>query len=167
MLDIYPVQLKSEKKIEDVQGFDWEKTTKEQQENYMKNFESLQVRKMKYDKPLAIILNPNSGLMLDKRARLESYLKENNIPFEVHETKKAGDSFDIPMELDLNKYSALVSCGGDGTLSDIINGMMSREDQVRLPIAIIPNGSGNAAANGLGMQNTDLALDALKTRTVS
>jgi diacylglycerol kinase (ATP) len=122
---------------------------------------------MSYDKPVAIILNPNSGLMLDKRATLETYLSENNIPFEVYETKKAGDSFDIPMEMDLKKYSAILSCGGDGTLSDIVNGMMSREDGMRLPIAIIPNGSGNAAANGLAMQTTDLALAALKARTVS
>ena len=41
MLDIYPVQLKADKKIEDIQGFDWEDTTKEQQESYMKNFESM------------------------------------------------------------------------------------------------------------------------------
>jgi diacylglycerol kinase family enzyme len=59
---------------------------------------------------------------------LTNFLTENTIPFEIHETKKAGDSFDIPMELDLTKYSAIVSCGGDGTLSDIVNGMLSRED---------------------------------------
>jgi hypothetical protein len=29
MLDIFPVERKADKKVEDLQGFDWENTTKE------------------------------------------------------------------------------------------------------------------------------------------
>jgi diacylglycerol kinase family enzyme len=52
----------------------------------------------------------------------------------------------------------LISCGGDGTLFEVVNGMLEREDGKKLPIGIIPNGSGNAGAGGLGIRDTDMAL---------
>jgi len=58
------------------------------------------------------------------------------------------------LELDFSKYSGLVSSGGDGTLFEVMNGMLEREDGARLPIGIIPNGSGNACASGLGIRDT-------------
>ena len=69
-------------------------------------------------------------------------------------TKKAGDSFEIPYEMNLEKYSALFSCGGDGTLSEVVNGMLAREDGVRKPIGVIPNGSGNGMSCGLANRDT-------------
>jgi hypothetical protein len=35
---------------------------------------------MKYEKPIAIILNPNSGKKIMKKERIEEFLKERNIP---------------------------------------------------------------------------------------
>ena len=64
----------------------------------------------------------------------------------------------IPLEIDLNDYSALVACGGDGTVNEVANGMLAREDGVRVPLGVIPNGSGNAISSGLGMRDTELAL---------
>ena len=45
--------------------------------------------------------------------------------------------------------------------------MMAREDGIKKPIGIIPNGSGNAGACGLALRNTELALQAIATRTCS
>jgi diacylglycerol kinase family enzyme len=80
-------------------------------------------------------------------------LKENKIPYEFFETKKAGDSFEIPLTMDLGKYSALVSVGGDGTIFEVANGMLAREDGIRVPLAVIPSGSGNGLASTLGIRS--------------
>jgi len=45
--------------------------------------------------------------------------------------------------LDIDEYSAIVAVGGDGTLHEVVNGMLQRLDKRRLPVAFIPNGSGN------------------------
>ena len=131
---------------------------------FLDNFESIQVRNIDDCKPVAVIINPNSGKKIDKVGRVENYFDQNNIPYEIIKTKKAGDSFTIPLELDFDKYSALIAAGGDGTVFEVINGMMEREDKKKLPIGVIPNGSGNGIASGVGIRDTEMALEAIKNR---
>jgi len=45
--------------------------------------------------------------------------------------------------MDLDRVSALVAVGGDGTFHEVVNGMLQRPDKRRVPIAFIGNGSGN------------------------
>jgi len=45
--------------------------------------------------------------------------------------------------LNIDDYSAIVAVGGDGTLHEVVNGMLHRPDKRRVPVAFIPNGSGN------------------------
>lgn len=45
--------------------------------------------------------------------------------------------------MDIDKYSALIAVGGDGTFHEVVNGLLHRPDKKRLPIAFLPNGSGN------------------------
>jgi len=59
-----------------------------------------------------------------------------------------------------------VSVGGDGSISEVYNGMMARPDGYRLPLSVIPNGSGNTWAYSLGIESPDEALDTLITATV-
>ena len=61
--------------------------------------------------------------------------------------------------IDLSQYSALVAVGGDGTLHEVINGMLMRSDKQKLPILLVPNGSGNDLVGSLGCKDVDSALD--------
>jgi sphingosine kinase len=49
----------------------------------------------------------------------------------------------------LSEYSALVAVGGDGTIHEVVNGMLKRQDKLKVPIAMLPNGSGNDACGGI------------------
>ena len=61
--------------------------------------------------------------------------------------------------IDFSEHSALMAVGGDGTLHEVINGMLQREDGLKLPISLIPNGSGNDLVGCLGVKNVEQALD--------
>lgn len=61
--------------------------------------------------------------------------------------------------IDFAAHSALVAVGGDGTLHEVINGMLMRPDRQKLPISFVPNGSGNDLVGCLGMRDIDQALD--------
>ena len=56
-------------------------------------------------------------------------------------------------------YSAIVAVGGDGTLHEVVNGMLHRKDQRKIPVAFIPNGSGNDVCKCLEIVDVDRALD--------
>ena len=62
-------------------------------------------------------------------------------------------------EIDFSQYSAIVAVGGDGTLHEVINGMLQRADGQRLPISFISNGSGNDLVGCLGIKDINQALD--------
>jgi len=49
----------------------------------------------------------------------------------------------------------LVAVGGDGTMHEVINGMLQRADGLTLPISMIPNGSGNDLVGCLGIKDID------------
>ena len=48
----------------------------------------------------------------------------------------------------IEKFSAILAVGGDGIIHEVINGMMRRADKRKVPIGLIPNGSGNDACGG-------------------
>lgn len=53
----------------------------------------------------------------------------------------------------------MIAVGGDGTLHEVVNGMMFRKDKKRIPIAFIPNGSGNDTCRAIGVHSIEQALD--------
>ena len=62
----------------------------------------------------------------------------------------------------LDLYAGLVAVGGDGTLHEVINGMMFRADKKKVPIALIPNGTGNDLCNSVGVKSIEQALAFIK-----
>jgi len=73
------------------------------------------------------------------------------------------DAWNISRErINVDEHSAIVAVGGDGTLHEVINGMMNREDKKKLPIAFIPNGSGNDLVSCFGIDSVLTALDYLR-----
>ncbi|MEY3385769.1 MAG: hypothetical protein RIR53_580 [Bacteroidota bacterium] len=63
--------------------------------------------------------------------------------------------------------SLLVVSGGDGTVSEVVNGLMQRAIEKRPPVLIIPGGSGNDVARMLGIRRdaADVERRILKRQT--
>ena len=68
------------------------------------------------------------------------------------------DAWRIVQDMNFEEHSALVAVGGDGTIHEVVNGMMFRKDKKRIPIAMIPNGSGNDTCKSIGINSIDKAL---------
>ena len=86
---------------------------------------------------------------------------------EMRVTALRGEAMKIAGALDLDAYRAVVCVGGDGTLAEVFNGLMTRTDAHRaqsFPIGVVPAGSGNAIAKSLAhrvAQTCDTATAAL------
>ena len=69
------------------------------------------------------------------------------------------DAVNIVKNLDIDSYSAIVSVGGDGTSHEVINGLFMRPDKKKIPLAFLPNGTGNDFCINLALENIDKGLD--------
>ncbi len=106
---------------------------------------------------LLIIFNPHagSGQSLTHLADIENHLNQSNINYQLMHTEQAGDAKTAVQTAQLSAYDGVVAAGGDGTLFEVINGLMSHDAEDRIPLGIIPVGTGNAFARELGLQPTD------------
>ena len=95
----------------------------------------------------AIIINPKSGKkqLNQQRKYLFLTLKNAGIQFDYRLTKFAGHAVKIARLFAEKKYQNFMILGGDGTISEVINGIFSAniEFTASLKIALIPRGTGN------------------------
>lgn len=116
-------------------------------------------------KKAKIIMNPKSGKK--KKVNYQSLydtLRKHGYDGEIIFTKEAKDAIRIVREL-ADDIDVVISCGGDGTLNEVITGDMQREKP--LPLANLPLGTTNDVGNMYGLnknllENLNLLLDGVK-----
>jgi YegS/Rv2252/BmrU family lipid kinase len=106
-------------------------------------------------KKAIIILN---GISLKKKLFYHEYLPAISkvLDVEVHETLSKNDAKSLASKFTDKYPDAILAAGGDGTLSQVVNGVLKgREEASKLPaIGLIPIGSGNDFARGAGLKTT-------------
>ena len=75
--------------------------------------------------------------------------EEKNIQLTIIETEYAGHNKELANQLDMNGYDGFCCIGGDGTMYEVINGLMTREDRQKFPIGLITGGTGNSFMHDL------------------
>ena len=91
---------------------------------------------------------------------LKQLLKQTDHEIVWHYTTPQG-SFNTE---DPNSFDRILVCGGDGTLKEVVNWVVERKSET--PVALIPNGTGNVAAQSLGIpQNLKQAFKLALTHT--
>jgi diacylglycerol kinase family enzyme len=53
----------------------------------------------------------------------------------------------------------MVVAGGDGTCHEVVNGLLARADKKKIPLAFLPNGSGDDFCSAVGIMSMDHGLD--------
>ena len=102
---------------------------------------------------LYTIVNPHGGKKkgLDTLKKIKSRFDIAGCKLDIIMTEYAGHAKELASSLDFSDYDGLVIIGGDGSFHEVANGMMDRDKSDRLPIGIIPAGSGNSVARDLNL----------------
>ncbi len=103
------------------------------------------------NKRILIIANPNSGKAKMKTELMAVVQALSNEGFEVlvYPTKERADATERVKQIKENEFDMVVVCGGDGTLNEVITGLM--QTGVRVKIGYIPAGTLNEWSQGLGI----------------
>jgi len=73
----------------------------------------------------------------------------------VMETRGAGDAVERVAGTDLSGFDGILAGGGDGTLFEVLNGLYRHDLPKRVPLGVIPVGTGNAFARELDLMPGD------------
>jgi diacylglycerol kinase family enzyme len=117
--------------------------------------ELVQVGKIKYEKIIGVVYNPNSGKKRSIRQEIIDLFSKSNQKFKFHETKGYMDAWNYARDCNIDELSCIVAVGGDGTIHEVVNGLMVREDKKKVPLAFIPNGSGNDTCGAIGVHTIE------------
>jgi len=99
-----------------------------------------------------VYVNPFSGsgkAIRMYKSYLRKVLAEAEITHKCIQTEHAGHARDDVKRIALHNYDGIVIVSGDGLVHEVINGLMDRQDRdeaIKMPIGIVPGGSGNALA---------------------
>ncbi|MBC8192449.1 MAG: diacylglycerol kinase family lipid kinase [Candidatus Marinimicrobia bacterium] len=114
-----------------------------------------------------IIFNPwaghgHAGKILPQ---IEAYLHEIDFDYDILITEHQGHGVDLTRDADFSQYGGVIAAGGDGTLYEVINGYYRNDSPVRIPIGVLPVGTGNAFVRDMDLHHHDWkpALDIIKT----
>ena len=112
-------------------------------------------------KKLLFVFNPFSGKgqIKNKLMNIVDQFVKNGYEVTVYPTQKPQDAMELVRQ-EAGRFSLVVCSGGDGTLDEVVSGMMQRECKV--PIGYIPAGSTNDFAGSLKIpKNMDKAAQAV------
>lgn len=95
-----------------------------------------------------------TGKGMNVWAKVRSILEEKQISYQAVKTKCKNHATELARQIsdkvtETGKEVTLVVLGGDGTLNEVINGI---EDFSKVRIGLIPTGSGNDFARGVGQK---------------
>ncbi len=100
-------------------------------------------------KKLLFIYNPHAGkeLLKPRISDIVDIFVKAGYEVTIYPTQAYRDAHRKVREYDAREYDLVVCSGGDGTIDEVVSGMMKREE--RNPIGYIPTGTTNDFANSL------------------
>ena len=108
------------------------------------------------------IINPRSrsGKGQEIWDRVKKRLDEENLEYEAYFTQKQGHAAELAHQIAaLSIPCTLVVVGGDGTVNEVVNGLV-KTVYTHITLGYIPTGSGNDFARGLGLtKDTEKAVE--------
>lgn len=107
---------------------------------------------------ICFIVNPIAGKGKGKTVakQIEGYMKEIAVPYEIRFTTRSREAENLALVASMEGYKKIVAVGGDGTVYEVVNGIIGRD----ITLGIVPSGTGNDFARSLGVgKSIETALD--------
>ncbi|MER5395285.1 diacylglycerol kinase family protein [Streptomyces sp. NPDC002599] len=116
-----------------------------------------------------LVVNPAATTTSARTRDVLIHALASEMKLEVVMTEYRGHARDVGRQAaDSDDIDLVVALGGDGTVNEVVNGLLHRGPDSRLPgLAVVPGGSTNVFARALGLPNdaveaTGALLDALR-----
>ncbi len=122
-------------------------------------------KKIKIKTKWAVIVNPNAGKTCKNHhiGKLKNLLKKYSFHFKLFITENYQHALHLSEELVLDGYRKIIAVGGDGTINEIVNGIMNSKLNNDVILAFIPSGSGNDFVRTIGIpKNYEKAIKLIK-----
>lgn len=104
-----------------------------------------------------VILNPYSARWKAEERWYEvaPILRDAGVNYEVAKSTKRGEGVRLAEEAVCAGFSPIIAAGGDGTIGDVVNGMMNavEGDDPLPPLGILPLGTANDLVANLGLSD--------------
>ena len=116
-----------------------------------------------------LVVNPKATAASAKLRDVLAHALASEIKLDVAETAARGHACELARQAAQDGLDVVVALGGDGTVNEVVNGLLAEGTGADLPaLAVLPAGGTNVFARALGMPNspveaTSQLLDALRT----
>lgn len=102
---------------------------------------------------ILLIVNPVSGNKNSTKIlpNIKSILKKEFDLTDIIKTEYPNHIEEIVLNYNFDSLHCICIIGGDGSFHEAINGMLNRKDQKKIPLALIPSGSGNSLCRDLDL----------------
>jgi YegS/Rv2252/BmrU family lipid kinase len=116
-------------------------------------------------KKFYLVVNPHGGLKKGIKIlnKVQPIFEKGGSELTILETEYAGHARDYANELDFTGYDGFCAIGGDGTMHEVINGMLKRNDGRKLPIGLVTGGTGNSFMHDLDCLDPENAVKRILT----
>ena len=96
-----------------------------------------------------LVVNPVAGSRFRRIAveRAISYLQTEDLPLDLERTTAAGQATQLARRAAAEGYDLVIACGGDGTVSEVANGLAGSG----VPMGVLPAGTVNIWATEAGI----------------
>ena len=101
-------------------------------------------------KSIRVILNGKGAANPHVREAINR-IREEGQPIEVRCTWEGGDAARFAQEAVTDGVDVLVAGGGDGTIHEVVNGLMTAESAPEVSLGVLPLGTANDFARGCGI----------------
>ncbi len=104
-----------------------------------------------------LIFNPHAanGRALKLLPALKDKMDNLGMDVDLLQTDARGHAKALVSKAGFDRYKGIISAGGDGTLFEVINGYFANPSPARIPIGVLPVGTGNAFARDLDLKISD------------
>ncbi|MEJ3743966.1 diacylglycerol kinase family protein [Actinomycetes bacterium KLBMP 9797] len=122
-----------------------------------------------------LVVNPKATTTSERARDVLVRALRSEFDLTVHHTRRRGHGTTLAREAAENGVEVVVTLGGDGTVNEVVNGLMAMPDADKRPaLAVVPGGSTNVFARALGLpkdwaEGTSMILDSLhagRVRTI-
>lgn len=99
-----------------------------------------------------VVLNPTSGTG-SHRARVRDLAVDHG--YAVRETQRPEHGVDLASEAVADGAKLVAAAGGDGTLNEVLRGVMAADGLDTVTVGIVPCGTGNGFAHNIGVTDIE------------